>query len=193
MKRKNSLMSPGLISGDMNIGTVVEKYPRVAAIFTGYGLHCTGCHGSNSETIEAGAAGHGMDEETIALMLRDANKIALADAEDTKNDSELKITSKAAQNVTEFIKQSKKKGGYLRISIIDGGCSGKSYNFALENNRKNKDTIIEKNGAKFILDKSSYEQLKGSKIDYLESLQGSGFKIHNPNANHTCGCGSSFS
>lgn len=193
MKQKSSSLNSELISKEMNIGEVVEKYPGVAVIFTGYGLHCTGCHGSNLETIEAGALSHGMDEETIEMMLRDANKVALADVEDTKNDAGIKITSKAAQKVVEFAKQSKKKGYYLRVSIIDGGCSGKSYNFELEKNKNSKDLIIKKNGAKFILDKSSYGQLKGSKIDYLESLQGSGFKIYNPNANHTCGCGSSFS
>lgn len=193
MKQKDSLAIVDLITKEMNIGTIVEKYPSVATIFMGYGLHCIGCYVSNWETIESGARSHGMDDETIAMMLRDANKIAMADIEDTKNDSELKITSKAAQRVIDFMKQSKKRGHYLRISIVEGGCSGKSYNFILEKSKTNEDVIVDKNGAKFILDQSSYEQLKGSKIDYLESLQGSGFKVYNPNAKHTCGCGSSFS
>ena len=193
MKQKEKLIFADLITGDMNVSSVVEKYPQVAAIFAGYGLNCVGCHVSNMESIEVGARSHGMDDETINMMLRDANKMALSDIEDTKNDKGLKITSKAAEKVIEFMDKTKKNGYYLRISVVDGGCSGKSYDFTLEKEKNSKDMVIEKKGATFILDKSSYQQLQGSKVDYLESLQGSGFKVFNPNAKHTCGCGSSFS
>lgn len=182
-----------LITGEMTIGDIVEKYPQVAPILTGYGLHCIGCGAASFESIEAGARGHGMDEEMVQMMIKDANKVAQMDLEDTKNDSpDLKITTKAAEKVVEFKKQAGKEDHFLRIAVTEGGCSGKSYGFTLEKDQGAGDKVIEKNGVQFVLNPESFEQLRGSKVDYLESLEASGFKIHNPNAKQTCGCGSSF-
>ncbi len=67
-----------LITKDMTIGEVVEKYPDAAEVLTNFGLHCIGCHVSPFETIEQGSMGHGMDEATIAEMIKEANKVAKA-------------------------------------------------------------------------------------------------------------------
>ena len=179
-----------LITSDMLISEVVEKYPQAGVILSGYGLGCVGCGASGFETIEAGATGHGFDKEMVEMMLKDVNEIAEIQNKE-KDDSPLQITKEAALAIKKF-KEKSGKGEYdLRISIMDGGCSGKSYKFRLD--KKNKeDKFIEKNGERILLDKEAFEALKGGKIDYIESLEGSGFKVYNPNAHHTCGCGSSF-
>lgn len=68
--------SKELIKKDMMIMDIVQKFPDVAVVLTGYGLHCVGCGISGMETLEQGAMGHGMDEETFDMMLRDANVVA---------------------------------------------------------------------------------------------------------------------
>jgi len=178
-----------LIKKDMLIADAVEKYPQVATVLTGYGLHCIGCGAATFETIESGAKGHGMDDEMVDMMIRDAN--AVAKVENVEGE-EMKVTEKAAEQVAAFKKKSGKEDHFLRISVKDGGCSGKSYDFKLDSEKSDNDKVINAHGEDFVLDPDSFEQLKGSKIDYLETLQSSGFKIHNPNAKQTCGCGSSF-
>tara|TARA_Y100000310_G_scaffold77162_1_gene73711 strand:- start:269 stop:493 length:225 start_codon:yes stop_codon:yes gene_type:complete len=69
--------SKQLITKNMLISEVIEKYPEVSVILMGYGLHCVGCHFSNIDTIEAGAKIHGLSNEEIELMLKDVNTIAL--------------------------------------------------------------------------------------------------------------------
>ena len=68
-----------LITKDMLLMEVIEKYPSIAPILTGYGLHCVGCHFSSFDTVENGAKIHGMDEETFDMMLKDINIVALED------------------------------------------------------------------------------------------------------------------
>jgi len=182
-------MEQQLVNKDMLIADIVEKYPQVAIILTGYGLHCVGCGAAGFETIESGAKGHGMDDEMVDMMIRDAN--AVAEVENTEGE-DVQITEKAAEQVKKFKLDHNKEDHFLRIAVKDGGCSGKSYDFKLDNEKKEGDKVINAHGQDFVLDSDSFEQLKGSKVDYLETLQSSGFKIHNPNAKQTCGCGSSF-
>ncbi|MFH1649536.1 MAG: iron-sulfur cluster assembly accessory protein, partial [Candidatus Woesearchaeota archaeon] len=74
-----------------------------------------------------------------------------------------------------------------------GGCSGFQYGMEIIPEADPGDTTIEVDGVKFFVDAQSHELLKGAKVDYVDSLQGAGFKISNPNAKSTCGCGQSFS
>jgi|TARA_Y100000310_G_scaffold285184_1_gene308476 hybrid cluster-associated redox disulfide protein len=74
---ENQTQEKILIKKDMLLSDVIEKYPEVAVILTGYGLHCVGCHFSNFDTIEAGAKIHGLNNEEIKFMLKDINTIAL--------------------------------------------------------------------------------------------------------------------
>ena len=91
-----------------------------------------------------------------------------------------------------MLKKEKKSGYGLRISVISGGCAGQSYGMRFDKKFNDNDKVIEKDGVKIILDKPSFDLLKGSKLDYIEGLEGSGFKISNPNAKSTCSCGKSF-
>lgn len=102
------------------------------------------------------------------------------------------ITPAAAQAVKDLLAKRNLEGYALRVFISGGGCSGFQYGMALDNNPRETDLSIEENGVKLVVDEVSIDYLRGATIDYVENLMGGGFKIENPNAISTCGCGSSF-
>jgi iron-sulfur cluster insertion protein len=102
------------------------------------------------------------------------------------------ITAAAEQKIREFLQQEHDAVG-LRIYVRGGGCHGYQYGMALEAKIADDDTVIEKGEIKIILDSQSAPLLQGTEVEYLDSVQGSGFSIKNPQAKTTCGCGSSFS
>ncbi len=102
------------------------------------------------------------------------------------------ITDKAETKIRELMKEEQDIEG-LRIYVRGGGCHGYQYGMAFESKIGEDDTIIEKGGIKVIMDPQSAPLLSGAEVDYVDSLQGSGFSIKNPQAKTTCGCGSSFS
>ena len=87
-------------------------------------------------------------------------------------------------------KENKQSYG-LRIGIVAGGCSGYTYEIGLEKAPRENDTIFEEKGVKIFMNQESIVFLKGSSVDYIESLQNAGFKINNPNVKRSCGCGHS--
>ena len=103
----------------------------------------------------------------------------------------LLVTSNAAKKIIELSKKKEKK--MLRISVTGGGCQGFQYNLDMEDKYEKKDIIIKKNNALVVIDKNSLDLIKGSEIDFVEDLIGSRFKIYNPKATSSCGCGTSFS
>ncbi|MBI2579968.1 MAG: iron-sulfur cluster assembly accessory protein [Candidatus Aenigmarchaeota archaeon] len=187
-----------MITKDMTIGDIVEKYPETTDIMMSYGLHCFGCHVNVYETLEQGIASHGMEETALESMLEDMNKAvakrATMPAEEIKKleGGKVVVTDFAAKKVLEIMKSNGKEGWCLRIGVKRGGCSGYSYLMDFEQAPASDDTVLEKNGLKYFIDPKSMEMLNGAVIDYVESLQGAGFKIENPNAQSSCGCGKSF-
>jgi iron-sulfur cluster insertion protein len=103
------------------------------------------------------------------------------------------LTDVAVEKVKEVITREGVKAGGLRIAIVGGGCSGFQYNLSLDESPREDDEVIEQNGVKLFLDPISQQYVYGTVIDYVSGLHGAGFKFVNPNANRTCGCGSSFS
>lgn len=103
------------------------------------------------------------------------------------------VTPKAAEKVKEFMKQEGREDLLLRVYVSGGGCSGLSYGMGFEEKKDTDDMVIEQNGVKLLIDSYSLSHLKGTEIDYVESLMGAGFKINNPNVTKTCSCGHSFS
>jgi iron-sulfur cluster assembly accessory protein len=103
------------------------------------------------------------------------------------------ITPKAAEKVSEFMKQEGKDNLFLRVYVSGGGCSGLSYGMGFEEKSDEDDYVLEQNGVKVLIDSYSQNYLKGANVDYIESLMGSGFKINNPNVTKSCSCGHSFS
>lgn len=105
----------------------------------------------------------------------------------------LKLTEGAVTKVREILDTQEPKPGGLRISVVGGGCSGFSYSMAFENAPGMLDKQYDYAGMKVFVDQASLLYLDGAEVDYVDSLEGSGFKFNNPNVKSTCGCGSSFS
>jgi iron-sulfur cluster assembly protein len=103
------------------------------------------------------------------------------------------ITEKGAEKVHEFLASQGGDVGVagLRVGVRGGGCSGFQYQLAFDEQRDN-DSVFESRGLKLLVDTESLQFVRGSEIDYEESMQGAGFKVNNPNVVAACGCGSSF-
>lgn len=114
----------------------------------------------------------------------------------------LNFTQAAADKVASLIEEEKKEGNEaalkLRVYVVGGGCSGLQYGFTFDENQQDDDTVFEKISdtgmtVTLLVDSLSYPYLKNAEIDYMENITGSQFVIKNPDAETTCGCGSSFS
>jgi len=105
----------------------------------------------------------------------------------------LTFSATAAAKVSELITEEGNPNLKLRLYVTGGGCSGFSYGFAFDDQLNDDDTRIDKDGVTLVVDAMSLQYLVGADIDYEDGLEGSRFVIHNPNAQTTCGCGSSFS
>jgi len=104
----------------------------------------------------------------------------------------ISLTPAAADAVRDLFAKRELEGYALRVFVQGGGCSGFQYGMALENNFREQDTVIASNGVDLVVDEVSIQYISGSVVDYVEDVMGSGFKVENPNAMASCGCGSSF-
>ncbi len=101
------------------------------------------------------------------------------------------ISSSAAKRLNAILKG--EEGAALRISVKGGGCSGFQYAYDVDRNRAEDDFVATRDGATVVIDPVSLEMLKGSEVDFVDDLMGQSFRIKNPNATASCGCGVSFS
>ena len=106
--------------------------------------------------------------------------------------SPLIFTDAAAAKVRELLTEENNPSLKLRVFVQGGGCSGFQYGFTFDEDVADDDTTIERDGVQLLVDPMSFQYLVGAEIDYKDDLEGSQFVIRNPNANTTCGCGSSF-
>jgi iron-sulfur cluster insertion protein len=102
------------------------------------------------------------------------------------------VSERAARRIGEILAREGQPGMRLRISVSGGGCSGFQYDFALDDQAEQGDVAIERDGAKVVVDGTSLMYLIGCELDYVEDLTGSYFRVSNPNATASCGCGNSF-
>lgn len=186
-----------VVTKDMTMGEIIEKYPYAADIMSSYGLHCTGCHVNLFESLESGARGHGMPEEQINELLKAVNKAVAEKGSEPAKEHEheivpLSLTDTAVNKLRSVLEQQDKKNYGIRIQVIPGGCSGYMYNMDFEKKPANDDDTLDFSGVKIFVDKNSQKLLSGMKVDYIETLQGAGFKFDNPTAKASCGCGKSF-
>jgi iron-sulfur cluster assembly accessory protein len=105
----------------------------------------------------------------------------------------ISLTPNAVTKVKEIMGQQTPVPSGLRVGVVGGGCSGFSYSMAFENAPGMMDKVFDMGGLKVYVDATSVMYLNGCVVDYVESLEGAGFKFENPNVKSTCGCGSSFS
>jgi iron-sulfur cluster assembly accessory protein len=102
------------------------------------------------------------------------------------------ISDRAARRIAQIL-QAEAQPAMLRLAVTGGGCSGFQYNFAVDDARTEEDLVLEKDGATVVIDPVSLDFLQGAEIDFTDDLIGQAFKVNNPNATASCGCGTSFS
>ena len=104
----------------------------------------------------------------------------------------IRISDRAAERVSYLLDQQEGADAMLRVSVSGGGCSGFQYGFAFDGTRNDDDLVFSHAGVDVVIDEMSLELLEGAQIDFVEDMAGSAFRIDNPNATASCGCGSSF-
>jgi iron-sulfur cluster assembly accessory protein len=112
---------------------------------------------------------------------------------EVKKTAPITLTTSAVTKVKEIMGQQNPVPAGLRVGVVGGGCSGFSYSMQFENAAGMMDKTFEMEGLKVFVDATSVMYLNGCMVDYVETLEGAGFKFENPNVKSTCGCGSSFS
>ena len=103
------------------------------------------------------------------------------------------VTENAARRIAALRTQEEAEKAFLRIAVSGGGCSGFQYGLTFDDQRNEDDVIFERDGVSVIVDEVSLELLNGAEVDFVEDLMGASFRINNPNAASSCGCGNSFS
>jgi len=106
--------------------------------------------------------------------------------------TQVTLTDRAARRIGEILK-AEPAGAMLRVSVEGGGCSGFQYKFDLDRDRADDDLVLARDGATVLIDPMSLQFMAGAEIDYVDDLIGASFKINNPIAAASCGCGTSFS
>ncbi|HZT25070.1 MAG TPA: iron-sulfur cluster insertion protein ErpA [Pseudolabrys sp.] len=107
------------------------------------------------------------------------------------SDGGITVSERAARRIRQILK-SEPPGTMLRVSVEGGGCSGFQYKFGMETAKANDDLVIARDGATVLIDPVSVQYMAGAEIDFVEDLIGAAFKVKNPNATASCGCGTSF-
>jgi len=181
------------ITREMTIEDIFSKFPqkaqKLAQEVTNAGLHCVGCQAATWETLEAGMLGHGYSDQEIDALVDTLNGV-LQEKQDLKS---INLTKRAAEKFKAILAEEEKSGWGLRFGDKAAGCSGFEYVLDFSKEAKEDDEIFESNGIEIHVNKGAVNRLLGSEIDYVEGLNQAGFKISNPNAKSSCGCGKSQS
>jgi|SRR6516164_239935 iron-sulfur cluster assembly protein len=126
---------------------------------------------------------------SLLLSTKKMSRTAAAEAKEVM----ISLTPVASTKVKEIMSMQNPVPSALRVAVVGGGCSGFQYHMAFENQTNDTDEVLDFDGLKVAVDQMSSMYLEGVEIDYIETLEGAGFKFNNPNVKSTCGCGSSFS
>jgi len=179
------------IHRQMTIEDILSMFPykaqKLSQEITNAGLHCVGCHAATWETLEAGMMSHGMNDEAIDKLVRRLNAL-LSEEVDM---STITITARAAKKYQEILNEEGKTGWGLRFAERMAGCNGFEYALDYSEKALPEDTVYTSMGIEIHIEKKMVPRLLGSEIDFVDGLQGSGFKISNPNVKSSCGCGTS--
>ncbi len=175
----------------MTIEEILSLFPhkaqRLAHEITSAGLHCVGCHAATWETLEAGMLGHGMTVEAIDRLEGRLNAL-LAEKVDA---STITITPRAAAKYLQILEDEGKLGYGIRFAEKMAGCNGFEYLLDYSEKANEDDVTFSSCGIEVHIQKDMVQRLVGAEIDFIDGLQGSGFKISNPNVRSSCGCGTS--
>lgn len=182
-----------MISKEMTIEEIFSRFPqksqKLAQEMTNSGLHCVGCGAAVWETLEAGMLSHGFSPEDVDDMVERLNAI-LAEKSDP---SSISLTKRAADKFRGILKEEGKEGWGLRLGFKAAGCSGFEYDLDYSEKAEPEDLVFASHDVEVHVHNADISKLIGSEIDFVDSLNGSGFKISNPNVKGACGCGKSQS
>lgn len=188
--KKGDMMT---ITKEMTIDEILGGFPgksqKLAQALINRGLECVGCGAATWETLEAGMLGHGFEDNDVEKMVTELNGI-LAEKVDLTT---ITLTKKAAEKFSSILKEEGKEGWGLRFGDRAAGCSGFEYVLDYSEKAQDGDEVFNSNGVEIHVKKEIVSRLLGSEIDFVDGLNGSGFKISNPNARSSCGCGKSQS
>ncbi len=181
------------VAKEMTIEEIFSRFPqksqKLAQEMTNQGLHCVGCGAAVWETLEAGMLSHGFSSEDVEEMVRRLNGILAQEVDQTT----VSLTPKAAEKFRHILKEEGKEGWGLRFGDQAAGCSGFEYVLDYSEKAEEGDQVFVSQGIEIHVDKQDVSRLVGSEIDFVDGLNGSGFKISNPNVKGACGCGKSQS
>lgn len=176
---------------DMTIDEIFSTFPqksqKIAQALQNAGLNCVGCHASTWETLEMGMLGHGKSLDEMEALINYLNAIV----HEKIDSSTVTMTKSAADKYRQILKSENKEGYGLRFMLKAGGCSGFEYTLDYSEKAREEDTIFVSQGIEIHIPESIADRLLGSEIDYIDGLQGAGFKISNPNVKSSCSCGTS--
>ena len=178
------------ITKNMTISHVLELHPQAGEIMQQFGLHCFGCSINVLETLEQCIVGHGMPKKTLNELLDTLNQDLSKFRKDLKEKG-IVLSDKAALKIVEIAQAEGRKHYGIRVKMMkEGGCcSGPTYSMDFEEAAEDNDKILGfDHHVTLFFDKNSYDQMKGSRIDYLVSYDAEGFKIDNPNVEVGGGC-----
>lgn len=181
------------VTRDMTIEEIFASFPhksqKLGQEMTNTGLQCVGCQAATWETLEAGMLGHGYDEQQIEALIGKLNAIL----EEKTDMAMIALTKRAADKYREILAEEGKANWGLRFGDRAAGCSGFEYVLDYSEKADSNDQVFLSHGVEIHVDRQTAQRLLGSEIDYVSGLNGSGFKVSNPNVKGACGCGKSQS
>ena len=180
-----------MVAKDWPVVDIVRKYPSSVEIMLSYKIPCIGCSTPAHMPLSTMAEQVGLPEEKVNEVVDKINKL-ISENEPTTIGL-INLTKKAAEKMQEIMAKDNKSGQGIKVAVLPGGCSGFSYGLDFQEAAGKDEETVESSGINLYVEKEDVQLLKGLKIDYVDTLQGGGFKITNPNATHTCSCGQSFS
>ncbi len=179
------------IHKDMTIDEIISLFPNKAEKLTqaiaAAGLHCVGCHAATWETLEVGMLSHGKTEPEMNALIKKLNALL----EEEVDMSTISMTQAAAERFSAYATEEGKKGWHLRLGEKMAGCNGFEYELSYSEKASADDTIFPSQGLEIHVKKYLVPRFLGIEIDFVEGLNGGGFKISNPNVKSACGCGTS--
>ncbi len=179
------------IHRQMTISAILGMFPykaqRLSQEISNAGLHCIGCNAATMETLEQGMYVHGKSDDEIDQLVEKLNALL----EEKVDSSTITMTPRAAKKYLSILESEGKQGWGIRFDEKMAGCNGFEYVLDYSEKAREDDEIIISQEIEIHVKKSMLDRLLGSEIDYIDGLQGSGFKISNPNVKSSCGCGTS--
>ncbi len=169
-------MSDQPITPDMTIGKIVEQYPQTAEVLLGYGLQCVGCAVNPYETLEQGALGHGMSQDSLESLLQEANMVVTKQAPFEMNPEGITLAPNAVDTLEAMMEADGKQGQGLKIDAKKEG-EGIDYFLDIVENAEENELTFEWDGINIFINQDSLDLMKPSVIDFVSMPGGEGFKV----------------